>query len=228
MEMADLMVSLFLLLAMNVASQITIVQLGYNYMHIFSAKDTEALFVSFILSLLKQLLNNKSITPYPPSCLFKTLNSKSHNSITQNRSALTHYKLSYGDARTTYPSRTNASMVLPSSAPCLNTPISAGSPNAARRRPASLTDATSEGTADCFLSNRIRYDNFVRKDRKRSGRSCKHTKVDASRITPNKFLLFAKLTASLTLRHLTSDSSSRGAGISRLVRMPPCPCPSVI
>lgn len=59
-------------------------------------------------------------------------------------------------------------------------------------------------------------------------KSCKHTKVDASRITPNKFLLFAKLTASLTLRHLTSDSSSRGAGISRLVRMPPCPCPSVI
>lgn len=33
------------------ASRTTIVQLGYNYMHIFSAKDTEALFVSFILSL---------------------------------------------------------------------------------------------------------------------------------------------------------------------------------
>lgn len=40
---------LFLLLTMNFARQITMVQLGYNYMHIFSAKDTEALFVSFIL-----------------------------------------------------------------------------------------------------------------------------------------------------------------------------------
>lgn len=59
MEMADLMVSLFLLLAMNVASQITIVQLGYNYMHIFSAKDTEALFVSFILSLLKAIVEQQ-------------------------------------------------------------------------------------------------------------------------------------------------------------------------
>lgn len=59
MEMADLMVSLFLLLTMNVASQITIVQLGYNYMHIFSAKDTEALFVSFILSLLRAIVEQQ-------------------------------------------------------------------------------------------------------------------------------------------------------------------------
>lgn len=57
--MADLMVSLFLLLTINFASQITIVQLGYNYMHIFSAKDTEALFVSFILSLLRTIVEQQ-------------------------------------------------------------------------------------------------------------------------------------------------------------------------
>lgn len=41
------------------ASRTTIVQLGYNYMHIFSAKDTEALFVSFILSLLRAIVEQQ-------------------------------------------------------------------------------------------------------------------------------------------------------------------------
>ena len=40
------------------------------------------------------------------------------------------------------------------------------------------------------------------------------TKVVASNITPKRFVLFAKLTASLTLRHRKSVSSSCGARTS--------------
>lgn len=51
--------------------------------------------------------------------------------------------------RRTHPSMTNASTVRPSNAPALNAAVSPCSPNVAKSNPASLTLATSDGTAAC-------------------------------------------------------------------------------
>jgi hypothetical protein len=96
---------------------------------------------------------------------------------------------------------TKASTVRPSVVPVRSFPTSSTDPKVANNSPASLTLATKLGTAAYTISIDHLY--------------CKRlTKVVASRITPRRFVDFAKLTASLTESDLRSISSSSPAGTS--------------
>ena len=110
----------------------------------------------------------------------------------------------------THPSTKNASTVRPSDAPERNEATSSGVPNVTRRRPASLTDATRDGTAAC--KSTLRSKCKPPHEEGMPGGGARLTSVVASSITPRRLVDFAKLTASRTLRQRRSASSSGPEG----------------
>lgn len=141
-------------------------------MHLFSAKDTEALIVSICFISPKSNCWTTNLTlsnsVKPP---FKTLNSKSHNPITENWSALTRYEalrevwrhkddLPFKDER----------IYSPPVVRTLSQHAYIGRLTKGCKKKASIFNRCNKrGDGGLFLSKRNKYDSLVNKDRKGSG-----------------------------------------------------------